>query len=671
MARHRPSRLSPLLGLALAAILASPALATQEAAPSPTPDDQQGWGDLDSFGEQISVDVVNLDVWVTDASGDPVTGLDRDAFRISVDGKPVEVTNFSAFEGTSGLTPERGRSGDGTPWEIAPETRLQVDEGEATLELQTLPPEERLYLTVLVDDWALRPEDRARVFEDLRGFLGDVVGTGDQVAVAVHDQGLQMAQGFTDDPAKLAAALDRVEHVAPAGVRLVQERRSALQEMQQTMQAAEETAARAQEDACTLAIGGLQGIAQRYASSAQGHVQASASAIATTAQVLSGVPGRKVVLYVGNGLAQTAGLLMFEYVSELCPQYRSQLGAYQQQYDMSWLYEEVAARANAARVTIYTLESQSAAIDLGLDRATGGETGRTGKVVIGEDPSQGADVRGGGAFALSQSLKDRGGAGAGRRFTPSTAVQRLEQQDEESSLTLIAGQTGGRAFLNASDFRNDFQRLASDLRTYYSLGFRPVEEGDGQLQRVEVKLRDGVRDGKGYRVRHRLRYRAETLAERMASRVRGVAQFGTESNPLEARIETGEAFPTADGRFRVPIRVWVPLDRMTLIDSGGGKRQGKLLVLMATTDAKGNLLPVRQKEIEVQVGAGADPSGEAGGTGAARREHLVEIELLQAAGSHHVALGVRDELGGETSYLREQFRVPGTQVATNPEEEER
>jgi len=661
MARHRPSRLFPLLVLALASILASPALATQEAAPSPAPDDQQGWGDLDSFGEQISVDVVNLDVWVTDRSGEPVTGLDRDAFQVTVDGKPVEVTNFSAFEGVSGLTSERKRSGDATLPEVAPETRLEIEDGKTTFERQEVPAEERLYLTVLVDDWALRPEDRARVFEDLRGFLGDVVGTGDQVAVAVHDQGLQMVQGFTDDPAKLAAALDRVERVAPAGVRLVQERRSALQEMRQIMQQSEQTAAIAREDACTLAIGGLQGVAQRYASSTQGHVQASASALATTAQVLSGVPGRKVVLYVGNGLAQTAGLLMFEYVSELCPQYRSQLGAYQQEYDMSWLYEEVASRANASRVTVYTLESQSAALDLGLDRATGGESGRTGTTHVGEDPNAGSDVRGGGAYELAKSLEDRGGAGAGRRYTPSTHLQRLEQQDEESSLVTIAGETGGRAFLNASDLRDDFGRLASDLRTYYSLGFRPAENGDGQLHRVEVKLRDGVRDGEGYRVRHRLRYRAETLAEQMASRVRGVAQFGTGSNPLEARIETGEAFPMADGRFRVPIRIWVPLDRLTLVDAGGGRRQGKLLVLMATTDAKGQLLPVRQKEVAVQVGAG---TGMADGT---RREHLIEIELLQPTGSHHVALGVRDELGGETSYLREQFRVPGGQVATNPE----
>lgn len=656
MTRHRSSRFVSVLGfvLVLMPLLSGAAFASQE------PDDGQSWGDLDSFGEEVSVDVVNLDVWVTDASGQPVTGLDRDAFQLAIDGKPVEISNFSAFEGTSGLSPERGRTGDGTPWEVAPPTRLEIEEGKATLERKELSPEQRLYLTVLVDDWALRPEDRARVFEDLRGFLGDVVGPGDEVAFAVHEQGLQMVQSFTDDPAKIAAALDGIERVAPAGVRLVEERRSALREMQQTMEQAEQLAARVGQSACQIAIGGLQGVAQRYASYTQDHVEASASAIATTAQVLAGLPGGKVVLYVGNGLSQTAGLLMFEYVSELCPRYRAQLGAYQHEYDMSWLYEEVAARANAARVTVYTLESQSAAIDLGLDQAAGGSRSRTGTTHLGEDTSTEVTIHGQSALEVQQSQVDSG-AGTGRRYTPSTHLQRLEQQDDESSLVLIAGQTGGRAFLNASDLRSDFQRLASDLRTYYSLGFQPIEEGNGRLHRVDVTLRAG----EGYRVRHRLRFRAETLTERMASRVRGVAQFGTSSNPLEARVELGEAFPSVDGRFQVPVRIWVPLDALTLVDAGDGKRQGKLLLLMTTTDAKGQLLPMRQKEIPVEVGSAALP----GWADGAAREHLVEIELLQQAGSHYVALGVRDELGGETSYLRKGFQVPGAQVAVNPEEE--
>jgi len=667
MSRHRLSLLLASLGLLLVLLVQGDVtpLWAQSAAAEPAAADDQEWDDLESFGEQVSVDVVNLDVWVTDGSGQPVTGLDRDAFEISIDGDPVKVTNFAAFAGSAGSGAQAKSGAEGKPWEVAPKTRLEIEEGKTTFEQKATPPEEQLYLLVLVDDWALRPEDRARVFQDLRGFLDDVTADGDQVAVAVHNQGLQMAQNFTDDPARIKVALDRVEKLAPAGIRLAQERRQTLKEMQDTMEAAERDALRARQTACDLAIGGLQGVAERYAASTQGHVQSSASALATTAQVVSGVPGRKAVLYVGNGLAQTAGMLMFEYVGEMCPHYRSQLSGFQQQYDMSPLYEEVAARANQARVTIYTLEAQSAAIDLGLDRAGGGSSSQIGSQTTTQ-VTQNADgsrrVADGGFAEKSQAMIGRGGS-TGRRFVPSTHLQRLERQDEQSSLVLIAGQTGGRAFLNAGDFRHDFERLATDLRTYYSLGFAPIGEGDGQLHRVEVKVRGA--EGKDYQVRHRLRYRSETLAERMASRVRGVAQFGTESNPLGARVEMGEAVPTAGGKFRVPVRIWVPFDRLTLVaspGSQGGERQGKLLVLMATTNAKGQLLPVRQKEVPIHVGSGA-------GDGQGPREHLVEIELVQTAGSHHVALGLRDELGGETSYLEQRFRVPGAQVADQPDTE--
>jgi hypothetical protein len=60
---------------------------------------------------------------------------------------------------------------------------------------------------------------------------------------------------------------------------------------------------------------------------------------------------------------------------------------------------------------------------------------------------------------------------------------------------------------------------------------------------------------------------------------------------------------------------------------------------------------VRQKVVPFRAAA---PEGAARPPG----EHLVEVNLTLPAGNHHVALAVRDDLGGTTSYLREQFRVP-------------
>ncbi|MEO8198296.1 MAG: hypothetical protein ABI689_16375, partial [Thermoanaerobaculia bacterium] len=48
-------------------------------------------GDSPSFGERVDVEVVNVDVVVTDRSGARITDLLREDFRIEVDGKPVPI----------------------------------------------------------------------------------------------------------------------------------------------------------------------------------------------------------------------------------------------------------------------------------------------------------------------------------------------------------------------------------------------------------------------------------------------------------------------------------------------------------------------------------------------------------------------------------------------------
>jgi hypothetical protein len=149
----------------------------------------------------------------------------------------------------------------------------------------------------------------------------------------------------------------------------------------------------------------------------------------------------------------------------------------------------------------------------------------------------------------------------------------------------------------------------------------------------------------------------------MALAIQGVAHLGTEANRMNVRVETGDATPTGGG-WRVPIRVWVPLDRMTLVAAGdGAARTGRLRVMMAVSDAAGNLGPVRQKLVTVEV---AEDVASAAGP---NRAHLVEVDLDLPTDNHVVALGLRDELGGETSFLRHEVRL-GTETMARIDKEE-
>ena len=51
-----------------------------------------------TFVDTVEVRVVNVDVIVVDADGARVTGLERGDFELLVDGRPVELSNFAAYD---------------------------------------------------------------------------------------------------------------------------------------------------------------------------------------------------------------------------------------------------------------------------------------------------------------------------------------------------------------------------------------------------------------------------------------------------------------------------------------------------------------------------------------------------------------------------------------------
>lgn len=653
MARHRSDRpiprpLAGMLIVALPALLAAPAPAAQ----SPP----EGSDPLQGFAETVSVEVVNVEVWVTDRQGRPVTGLTKDDFELFEDGERVEITNFAAYdEGTAAGAADGSGTASGTP------------EGPAEASLPTGTEGDPLHLAVLVDDWNLRPEDRSRVLDDLRGFLAEHVRPQDRVLVAVHDRALQLVQSFTSERRALTRSLDRVERGAPSGVALRNERRGALEAIREAWAAAVEGLPRLDtREPCVSAWGAMENAARSYAAAVEGHARRSAGAVASLARMLSGVPGRKVLLYVGNGMDQQAGAEMFHHMTELCPHRQSEAATYFSIHDLTWLYDEVAGRANAGRVTLYTLEGEApvASEDIAV-------AGPQSRIYDPAEDSQGSG--GGGAAAAPGAVGGGGGASYGQIFRPSAAVRRQAEMNREAPLVYMARETGGRAILDAADFQESFERIADDLGTHYSLGFSPDHGGDGRAHRLEVR----VQGGQGYQVRHRRSYVDRPPEQRMVERIQAVAQFGNPegpgasgvavgaANPLHVRIETGE--PAAgDSGFAVPLRVWVPLGALTLLPGDAGL-QGRLRLMMAVSDARGNLGPVRQTVVPVEVKRLVESSAEGAGADVTQGEKLVEVQLRLDGDEHVVALGIRDEIGGEESYLRHEIRLAALPRAVSTE----
>jgi VWFA-related protein len=83
----------------------------------------------------------------------------------------------------------------------------------------------------------------------------------------------------------------------------------------------------------------------------------------------------------------------------------------------------------------------------------------------------------------------RGGLSA---FTGSAVSQQFTQlAAQQETLTTLAADTGGTAFLDSNDFSEAFGQVTKDISSYYILGFASTNaDKDGRYRRITVRLRN-------------------------------------------------------------------------------------------------------------------------------------------------------------------------------------
>jgi VWFA-related protein len=569
----------------------------------------------------MEVNVVNLDIAVTDSRGNRVTGLKKEDFDVFEDGKRVEIVNFDTREEVAGTL----AAGDGAPRE----------------------PGEAWTLAIFFDDANIQPAHRARVIQQLHGFLARKTAPGDQIMLATNDLSLHIRVPFTSDLAALDRGLQEIAGVAARGAENERERAQAVDAIVDVLRAARSVSSGP--PPCPMSISTP---AHSYASSRRQEVLRSLSSLKMLVNSLSGLPGRKAVLHISDGIPLTPGEEIFQLLAEVCregtaidleggesplqsatvrshivprmdggdPQIPSQnpylesmsyQGASQapsdaQGYSVAKELEALAAHANANRVTLYALQ------------ASGTQ----------------------GMAATSAA----GGAGDKLfRFPSVSSVLRAGLRD---SLQLLADQTGGRAILDANDFGPDLSRMREDFSTVYSLGISPSHSGDAREHKLTVKLKRP-----DLQLRYRRSYRDKPALERAADRTLAALYYGIEENPLDVTVETGEQTLAADGQYSVPLRLRIPLFKLTILPQND-VYQGNLRLMVVVRDEQGGMSALRQVEVPLRISRKEVLN-------ALGQYYVYNLTLNLKPGLQHVALAVRDDIGATTSYLSRPVTVGG------------
>jgi VWFA-related protein len=543
------------------------------------------------FIDSVEISLINVEV-IASRAGEPATDLTKDDFEVFDDGQAVEITHFSRVE--------RGRR------IISEEPSLdeEAEAGESNVASR-----EPSTVIVLADQLFISPISRRQVFDAVSRRLEPLIADGAKVMVASKTRDVTIEQNFGTNKAMIRAALERLAGAAPPGY--ASEIRSIAELWDMTPDAVESRQTgpgQPQPSLATSVIDAQSDYQDARALSQRIHsdVGASLAALHRFLDSLAGLPGRKALLYVADGLpVRPAEQLWRIWWEKYGADHGTRLGVTSGgpiELDLTLALEDLISDANANRVTFYPIG-----------------TGR------------GADFASASARGLS---------------SPTFASGRNRATAAGDGLEWLAERTGGRAAVQGGRFDDLLADMARDLGTYYSIGYRSPHEADGNVHRLEIRVRRP-----GVELRHPTEYRDKSADQRITDRTLSAITLGAEDNPLDVRIDMGKPKRQKNSQYVVPLEIHVPMANLVLLP-GATSHEGKLSIQLIARDEAGRFSEPVMIRMPLEV-----PHRDLAWALSQTVDYTTEMVL--GAGSNSIAIGVHDDLGQTGSALALDIDVGG------------
>jgi VWFA-related protein len=547
------------------------------------------------FFEPLEVPLVSFEVYVFDREGRPIPGLTVNDFEVYEDGDRVEISHFFASEGV--VT---------DPTAAAAGSQLGSEES----------PSQRLFLVVYVDETNLRIGRRKLILENLRDFFTQDFPGDLQVMLVSYDGALQVKQPLSADRSTLLTALDELKRDASISSHMVKSRimreiqrygnKQLSLEMVQPQGGASMGAFADPMEHIIMARSLLRDV-ESYAQERRHRTLANLETMRHFVRSLSGLPGRKAIMYVSDGIELRPGEDLFRLWQYAYTQLALDEGMTpsinSRRYSVSSDMRKLVEYANAYRVSFYTLSSLADQIVQSTSAASAGIEGTSG-------------------------------------------IEILPWTSEEAFIQMTSG-TGGRSLANNDKLAEHLDEVAEELSSYYSLGYRPPHEQDDRYHRIRVKVnRDKAR------VRHRSGYRSKSNAELMADRTLSAAIHGVTDNPLEVSLDTLDEVARDDGNYTVRLLIKVPLKQIVLLPQQA-IHQGQISVFVVVRDFQGGISSVTRREYPLEI-----PNEHY--LAAVSRDAGFALGLAMREGEQVIAVGIRDELGNVESTATLDINVGGS-----------
>lgn len=386
---------------------------------------------------KISTNLIQVDVTVTDKSGNAVRDLRPDEIEIYENGKLQKVNNFSFVPGNRTTTDEAARlakeNKKTTPSVILPSGPVRPEQVRRTIAL-------------VVDDLNLSFGSTAWVQDALKKFVNEQMQDGDLVAIIRTGAGVGALQQFTSDKRQLMAAIERVRFnmAGSANLAYFNPLNTSVTQQLNTADTEDPGAAPTQFDINVNNETADRDALEKNLNEFRENIFANGTlgALNFVVRGMKELPGRKSVVLISDGLPLLT---------------RDGSG----RPELSRIYTSLKRLidfANRSSVVFYTIHAPGLVVPM---------------------------------FSADEDLSGVARIGGENRVT--NIKERVDKiNDDQEGLRYIADETGGLAYFNQNDIGRGIRRVLDD-QSYYLVGYEPDDEvfnaKQSKFNKLEIKVK--------------------------------------------------------------------------------------------------------------------------------------------------------------------------------------
>ncbi|HXB54147.1 MAG TPA: VWA domain-containing protein, partial [Vicinamibacteria bacterium] len=561
-------------------------------------------------------ELITVDAVVVDNKGSPVIGLTKDDFLLQEDGQPQEIANFEVIS-----LPGPGEGPVTAPAPTPPSPPRIATSARSAARGTTF--------LVVVDDIHLTSSEAAQARTTLERFLRVSVNDGDRTTIVTTGNGAAWNGALPEDRDDLLAFVRGVQgrNTGPATPLMTEYEALRIAVYNDALFLRRVIGRYHNQGACAAPPSPcdalVRGDAQTNQAHSQGLREASLSAIDRAVAGLAQLPGRKAVLLLSEG-----------FIHDDAPEDP---------------YHHVVIAAQRANAAIYFIDvgglralpasaSAEAARDVGLNPPQGAEAGEAREKAMGAlNPRLNPPRQAFESEAL-QEATDTKDLVAHERFTREVTV----------GVETMADETGGFIVRNTNDLAGWLNRISTESRSYYLLGYHPTGAKAG-FRKIDLKVKRP-----GVHVRARRGYYATGTgakgAQPLGSASGTVAGGSAPHNEVPLRLAIYTLEPGAEQKTRVVAVTEIDVSGLASAESEG-QRPAQLDVRLEAIPRDGGTGQGRRLSIEAEPPRGAE-------TPATGLWRPLRLDLALPPGVYQVRATVADTASGRSGAASQRIVVP-------------